>query len=77
MKSAAIAILWILLTGLCAALLCGGCTRISYGEVHYLSVLQRKSLSVTVDESGRVRRLDYNTAGDPAVEALARLVEAQ
>ena len=76
MKHAAATLCWIALVWAALALMLG-CTRISYGEVHYLSVLQRKSLSVTVDESGRVRRLDYNTAGDPAVEALARLVEAQ
>ena len=50
-----------------------GCTSIRYGEVHYLSVLQRKSLEVEVDGDRQVIR--YNTQGDAAVEALAAIAK--
>ena len=50
-----------------------GCTSIRYGEVHYLSILQRKSLEVEVDGERTVIR--YNTQGDAAVEALAAIAK--
>ena len=50
-----------------------GCTSIRYGEVHYLSILQRKSLEVEVDGDRQVIR--YNTQGDAAVEALAAIAK--
>ena len=48
-----------------------GCTSIRYDEVHYMSILQRKSLEVEVDGDRQVIR--YNTQGDAAVEALAAI----
>ncbi len=49
-----------------------GCTRIVAPGWSYTSIAQQKSLGLQFDpESGNITDLDYNTAADPAVEALA------
>lgn len=51
-----------------------GCTVIRAPNVTYISIMQTKTLAAEwTDDAGRARKLDYNTAADPAVEALAAI----
>ena len=56
------------------ALLTAGCTKISYEGVSYCSVMQKKSLSISIKPDGSAT-LNFSTDSDPVVE-LAREVSA-
>lgn len=63
---------------LCISLLClQACTYIHYGDMHYVSIMQEKTLSVDyVGKDGGKTVLTYATNSDPAVEAFKQGVAA-
>lgn len=66
------AFLWALIVGvLCALFITTGCTRVTYKDFSYISILQKKSLTVQPDGT-----IEFSTDSDPAV-ALAREITAQ
>ncbi len=50
-----------------------GCTMLRTPHVTYISLFREKTLGVELTETGQIKRVDYNTALDPAMQTLAEI----